>query len=149
MRAERVGNAFAYQLNREHLAAEHIIALADLMGTFLGRLSEALRSWEIRPVYAAVFGSAARGTMSLDSDLDLLLVRPDDADEERWDAQVDSLVETVTGWLGNDTRPLQFAAAEVAGAGGDLPVLAEALREGLTVVGDRRWLANQLRAREV
>ncbi|MBA3744644.1 MAG: nucleotidyltransferase domain-containing protein [Sporichthya sp.] len=100
------------------------------MDTFLRRLAEALAAWEIPPAYAAVFGSAARGTMSLDSDLDLLLIRPDEADETRWDAQVDSLVQAVNGWLGNDTRPLQFAAAEVLAAGGDLPVLAEVLREG-------------------
>ncbi len=147
VRAARVGNAFAYQLNREHLAAEHIVALADLMDTFLGRLAKTLGAWEIPPVYAAVFGSAARGTMTLDSDLDLLLIRPDDADEACWDAQVDSLVETVTEWLGNDTRPLQFTAAEVAAAVGDLPVLADVLREGLTVAGNRRWLADHLRAR--
>ncbi len=122
-------------------------ALAELMDTFLRRLSEALAAWEIPPAYAAVFGSAARGTMSLDSDLDLLLIRPDEADETRWDAQVDSLVQAVNGWLGNDTRPLQFAAAEVLAAGGDLPVLAEVLREGLTVAGDRRCWPTSSRRR--
>ncbi|MGQ0625951.1 MAG: nucleotidyltransferase domain-containing protein [Sporichthyaceae bacterium] len=149
VRAERIGNAYAYQLNREHLAAEHIIALAELMRTFVRRLSECLKAWEIPAVYAALFGSAARGTMSPDSDLDLLLIRPDGADEEQWDAQVDSVVRDVSRWLGNDTRPLQFTVAEVRVGGAQEPVLADVLREGLTVAGERRWLADQLRGQEV
>lgn len=148
VRAERIGNAFAYQLNRDHLAAKHIVALAGLMDAFVRRLSEALASWEIPPVYAAIFGSAARGSMGPDSDLDLLLIRPDAADEEHWDAQVDALVDDVSRWIGNDARPLQFTAAELEAGGGELAVLADVLRDGLTVAGERRWLADHVRVGE-
>jgi predicted nucleotidyltransferase len=142
---DRVGNAFTYRLNRDHLASEHIIGLARLRSTFLSRVETRLSSWRIRPVYAAVFGSAARGSMTVDSDLDLLLVRPDDADADLWATQVDDLVVDVTRWLGNDARPLEFTAREIAARAHDEPVLRDVLDEGLTVAGTRSWLAEQLR----
>jgi predicted nucleotidyltransferase len=144
----RVGNAYSYRLNRDHLAAEHIIKLAHLMSTFLGRLTNRLETWDVPPVYAAVFGSAARGSMTVDSDLDLLLVRPDDAPEDLWAAQVDQLVEDVTRWIGNDTRPLQFTQAELVASGREEAVLEDVLNDGLTVAGSRAWLNKQLRERE-
>ncbi|PRY35269.1 nucleotidyltransferase domain-containing protein [Umezawaea tangerina] len=142
---EKAGNAFLHRLNHDHLAAQHIIGLARLLETFLARLEERLESWPVPPVYAAVFGSAARGTMTVDSDLDLLLVRPDDADDDLWDAQVAHLVADVGRWTGNDPRPLQFTAAEVEARGVDEPVLRDVLDEGLTVAGNRSWLAGRLR----
>lgn len=146
--SDRVGHAFAYRLNRDHLAAKHIIGLAWLQKTFLARIEERLGSWEIPPVYAAVFGSAARGSMTVDSDVDLLLIRPDGADDDLWETQVHNLVADVTRWVGNDTRPLEFAAAEVADRARDEPVLRDVLRDGLTVAGSRAWLARQARKRK-
>jgi predicted nucleotidyltransferase len=143
--SERVGNAYGYRLNRDHLAAEHIIKLADIMSTFLARLTEELEAWEVPPAYAAVFGSAARGSMTADSDLDLLLVRPDDAPEDVWAAQVDQLVEDVTRWTGNDTRTLLFTESELLTTGREDPVLQDVLNVGLTVAGSHAWLNKQLR----
>lgn len=143
--SNRVGNAYMYRLNREHLAAPHIIGLAQIKQSLLGRLAERLESWDVPPVYAAVFGSVARGSMTMDSDLDLLLVRPDDAEDDRWAAQVDSLVAEVTRWIGNDVRALEFTAEEVATNGHREPVLRDVLDDGLTVAGARVWLARQLR----
>jgi DNA-binding transcriptional regulator PaaX len=73
--ADRVGNAFTYRLNTEHLAAEPIRALARLTSTFLTRLEDHLEMWQEKPEYGAVFGSAATGTMTLRSDVDIFLVR--------------------------------------------------------------------------
>lgn len=148
VRAENAGNAVVYRFNPDHLAAEHIVGLSGLMGTFLARLEQRLGTWEAPPVYAAVFGSAARGTMTEESDVDLLLVRPDDADGDRWEAQVAVLVADVGKWTGNDTRPLEFTEAELAERACDEPVLRDVLDEGLTVAGSRPWLAKQLRKRK-
>lgn len=143
--SERVGNAYTYRLNREHLAAEYIIGLASLRETLLKRLEDRLESWDVPPAYAAVFGSAARGSMTTDGDLDILLVRPDEAEDEQWDAQVGDMSAEVTRWIGNDVRPLQFTVSELAGRAGGEPVLQDVLREGLTVAGTRAWLSEQLR----
>ena len=146
VQADRVGNAFAYRLNRDHLAAEHIIGLARLREALLSRLEARLAIWDVPPAYAAIFGSAAQGSMTVDSDLDLLLVRPDGVDGDLWSRQVDDLVTDVTRWVGNDTRPLEFTVSEVATRGRDEPVLRDVLNEGLTVAGTRAWLAKQLRS---
>ena len=38
--AQQVGNVVSYRLNREHLAAEHIIALADLRSALIDRVRQ-------------------------------------------------------------------------------------------------------------
>lgn len=146
--SDRVGNAFTYRLNRDHLAAKHIIGLAHLQDTFLKCLQDRLESWQVPPEYAAIFGSAARGSMSPESDLDLLLIRPEGVDDDLWETQVNDLVAEVARWIGNDTRPLEFTAAEVAARGRAEPVLQDVVKEGLTVVGTRGWLAGKLRQRK-
>ncbi|MBB5787572.1 nucleotidyltransferase domain-containing protein [Jiangella mangrovi] len=146
--AEQVGPAVSYRLNRDHLAAQHIVGLASLRSTFLHRMEQKLAGWEQPPVYAALFGSAGRGEMRPDSDIDVLLIRANDADEVVWGRQVDDLVEVVTRWTGNDTRPLEYTVAELRRSGGE-PVLRDVLRTGVTVVGDRSWLGRRLRERTV
>lgn len=143
--ADRVGNAVTYRLNRDHLAAGPIIELAHLQGTLLTRLEQHLTGWTVPPVYAAVFGSAARGEITSSSDLDLLLVRPDDAPQSTWDEQVAELSRAVSAWTGNDTRPLEYTRSELAGAAGER-VLQDIADEGLTVAGTRAWLTRQLRS---
>lgn len=140
----RVGNAYSYRLNRDHLAAAPITELANLQRTLLSRIEGRLASWMVPPVYAAVFGSAARGTMTADSDLDLFLVRADDAPRNAWDEQVGALVSDVTRWTGNDTRPLEYNQTELVGARTE-PVLRAVLADALTVAGSRAWLTGQLR----
>jgi predicted nucleotidyltransferase len=145
---ERVGNAYNYRLNRDHLAAGPILELANLQQTLLARLEERLTSWAFPPVYAAVFGSAARGSMTAASDLDLLLILADDAPRAVWDDQVGAFANDVTRWTGNDTRPLEYTVGELKAAS-DEPVLRDVLAEGLTIVGKRSWLARQLRGEDI
>lgn len=140
--ADRVGNAYAYRLNREHLAAGHVLGVANLMSTFLARLTAELGAWDPAPAYAAVFGSAARGTMTVGSDIDVLLIRPDGADQDAWDDQSEVLATRATRWTGNDTRTLVLDEHDLSP---DEPVLQDVLSHGLTVAGTHDWLASRLR----
>lgn len=143
---ERVGGTHSYRLNRDHLAAATVIELADLHGLLMERIEDRLASWSIAPVYGAVFGSAARGTMIAESDIDLFLVRPDSVPSDEWDAQVAALTSDVTRWTGNDTRVLEYGESELRESRTE-PVLREVLADALTVVGSRAWLVRRLRGR--
>ena len=53
--------AFLYRLNRDHVAAEPIVMLADLRSRLLRRVSEAVSRWHAQPQALWLFGSAVRG----------------------------------------------------------------------------------------
>ena len=140
---ERVGSADLYTLNRAHLAAVHIQALADLRSELLQRISALLNAWEVSPAFAAMFGTAARGGMRPDSDIDLLVVRSDEvsAEDEGWGDQLANLSERVTAWTGNDTRVLELSVAEVgAGLADDEQVLTDIRAEGIVLYGSTSYL---------
>ena len=155
MRREPAGSAQMYRLNRDHLAAPAVLALADLRATLLERLATVLAGWQPVPAYAALFGSAARGEERADSDLDICLVRPDGvpADDADWRRQVADLQAAVTGWTGNDTRVLELAAGDAAPAGEGESVVDDVLRDGIALAGDvaalRRLRAPRRRARSL
>ena len=140
---ERVGPSYSYRLNRDHLAAPPISALAGLRAELMARLRARLAQWDPPPVYGALFGSAARGDMRSGSDIDLLIVRPDgvDGDDDRWVAQVDQLIGDVTRWTGNDTRPLEYSDAETRQAlrRGE-PVLEAVRIQGVHLAGPADYL---------
>lgn len=140
----RVGNAFSYELNREHLAAPHVAAIAHLRAELLDRMTARIGEWSSSAEYAALFGSAATGQMHPDSDIDVLVVRPDsvELDDARWRRQLDDFACRVTGWTGNDTRVLEFAAAEVLAAlatDGE-PVLIDIREHGIRLHGRSDYL---------
>ncbi|MEF3405510.1 nucleotidyltransferase domain-containing protein [Agromyces sp. CCNWLW203] len=135
-----VGNVKSYTLNRSHLLAPAIIAIATVRDRFLEQATDELLHWRPTPIYAALFGSAARGEMRADSDIDLLLVRPDDADIALWADQMAHLQRLVTSWTGNDTRVLDFSEQEVRDHAMTDPVLREIAREGIGLIGPTSWL---------
>lgn len=128
------GTTHTYSLNREHLAAPAILELASLQARLLERLQETLRAWSPRPVFAAVFGSAARGTMTPSSDIDLFLVHPGD-DDFSWHADLDALSLSAQRWTGNAVNILVMTSEEIRGAREEEPVLRDIARGGLPVLG--------------
>ena len=140
---ERVGPSYRYRLNRDHLAAPHVVALARLRAELLERLRARFATWAPAPKFAALFGSAARGDMETGSDIDLLIVRPDpvDPDDGRWTGQVDALSRDVSRWTGNDTRPLEYDESELRQAlRRRAPVLDAIRNEGLPLSGPDEYL---------
>jgi hypothetical protein len=144
--SERVGNTYTYRFNVDHLAAEPITALARLANTLYARIAAHLGDWAEPPAYAAVFGSAATGTMRPDSDIDLFLLRESDdaGSDDEWDAQVNGLASAVTMWTGNDGRPVVFTTAELLRAAGE-PLLADVIAQGVAVYGKRSRLTKSVR----
>jgi predicted nucleotidyltransferase len=145
----QAGRAKIYRLNRQHVAASHIEGLATLRAELLERLRVALASWEVPPLLALLFGSVARGEGGPNSDLDLLLVRRADVEEESpiWIEQLASLERDATKWTGNDARIVEFGEDELFQE--DLEdVVGEALSKGIDIYGSRRRFRSSIKVRK-
>ena len=108
--------AILYRFNRQHVAAPYVEALAGLRHVLLERIRTTLNGWT-RPADAALlFGSAARGDGSVGSDIDILIVRPDQLNEEdpTWCSQIAQLTDDIRAWSGNACEILELSRTEVA-----------------------------------
>jgi hypothetical protein len=133
VRAVAQAPAIFYTANREHLAWPAVEALAGLRRATLASVQHELESWQVRPVHASAFGSLARGEGGAESDIELLLVRPDDLDatEPAWGSQVERLCRGVLAWTGNRCLPVGVGRAQLAGD----PRVESWLRDSITLIG--------------
>ena len=133
---EGAGSAWLYSLNREHLAAKAVLALSQIRDQMVTHLRDELTSWASQPQSAVVFGSAVRGDGGPDSDIDILLVRPDHGAQpvEIWDQQVERLAERVKTWTGNDADLLELSSHELS-SDETRAAVDVARREGILLAG--------------
>lgn len=142
--AHRVGRSLAFSLNQEHLAADAIRQIASLKSALVARLGAEVSGWTIPPVFGALFGSAARDEMRQDSDIDIFLVRPEDAPDEAWSADVAQLAEDATRWTGNDARIIDVTDQDVLSTP-LTPLFREIAEQGIVFAGEVDWLRRALR----
>ncbi|MGZ0149711.1 hypothetical protein ACXJJ3_21800 [Kribbella sp. WER1] len=110
------GNSLLYRLNRKHLLAPIVEQLANLRTTLSTHLAAEISSWHIPPVHAGLYGAIARGDGDLASDVEVLLIRPDDhtADDTLWTAQVGHLMQSVVDLTGNAAHVFELSRSELA-----------------------------------
>jgi hypothetical protein len=133
------GNATLYTLNREHVAAEAVLALVDLRARLFVRMRSAMLDWSRPPVSAVIFGSAARGDGHLGSDIDVLVIRPSGvrADDPQWSGDVTALGASIRSWSGNPASILDVTKRDVRSMlrRGE-PIIADLERDQIVLVGD-------------
>jgi predicted nucleotidyltransferase len=133
-----LGNSLLYRLNRKHLVAPVVEQLANLRSTLIGRLAAEISGWRVPAVHASVYGALARGDGDPDSDVDLLLIRPDQDESEdlQWDDQVGRLMQTVVDLTGNAAHVFELRQTELTGhlAGQD-PILNDWMQPSIQLTG--------------
>jgi Nucleotidyltransferase domain len=130
--------ASLYTLNRQHVAASAVEALALIRTELLDRLRHAFSTWSIPPMHASMFGSAARGDGDIDSDIDLFVVRPAgvDAEDATWNEQLRDIGDAVLAWTGNHASIIDFAERDIGQMRDENPpVLGDLRRDGIDLAG--------------
>lgn len=129
-----------FRLVEDHVAAQAVLSLARARQSILDQLGEAAARWIPDAVSVVVFGSVARGEAGPESDLDVLIVRPNslnDSDEgwalgmERWRAYAGRLT-------GNPADVVEVAEAEIMGLlQSGRPLWSGIQQDGVSVAGRR------------
>ena len=131
-------------LNRSHLAAGPVVALAGLRGELIRRLRERLSEWPDL-LGAWLFGSVARGDADGDSDIDLLIVA-DDLQSPDLNERLSRLQTDVRSWTGNDLQLVEHASASWRKLIHSKNPLVEQVRsEGISLAGDATSLLERRR----
>jgi predicted nucleotidyltransferase len=144
---ERHGNSNTYVLNRDHVLAAPLDAMVKAVSTVETSMREAVDRWRIQPEVVVLFGSFARRDGDADSDIDVLLVRPDgvDADDDGWVDQRTSLVVAVERWSGNRVQIVELSSSELNDAVSTEQPLLESLRsDGVMLGGARQDLRSSI-----
>ena len=116
---QRAGAAVLYEANREHLlwpGVELLVTSGDRAVSSVKQIIStvidgALPEQDAARVTAALFGSVARRESRIDSDIDVLLLVPDDLDEPVVDGLVTDVIAAVTTATGNDCNVYVAARA--------------------------------------
>ena len=100
-----------FELNRDHVLAPVVAAIASASNSWRERLVEAISRWEPPADAVVLFGSAATGVADDRSDIDLLVVRPVDvgADDDTWASQVAALATALPDRAAGAPQPVAFA----------------------------------------
>lgn len=135
--ADPANQGFLYRLNREHVLAGPVLMVSRARATIVEQLTQEVATLRPAPVHVSAFGSFARSEAGPDSDIDLLIVTPTDAERsEEWVEQVQVLAARVLAWTGNRMEHVILTVdrlREVAAAGE--PVVAAWLDDAITLAG--------------
>jgi len=120
--ARRSGPSILYTANRDHLTwptIEHAVQAADnLLDTLQDRIVDLARAHlggrDAERTTLALFGSVARATSTLDSDIDIVAVFPDSIGAQTIEQLVDAVTADVQRWTGNSCNVYPVTSTRLA-----------------------------------
>jgi predicted nucleotidyltransferase len=132
--ATLMGRNQVHELNRDHVAADIAISLAGLRSTLWENFRREFKEWKVRPLYASVFGSAARADGDEASDIDLCLVHPPFPGERKSPRMTASIKSQVA-----DAVAEFVASSEAPDSSSQWEIQVDQLRDRVV-----RWTGNSL-----
>lgn len=127
-----------FRLIRENVAAQAIIELARSRDAALNQIGSAAADLPLPPVSVIVFGSIARGDADQHSDLDVIIVRPDDVDDDDdgWATSIERWRSEAQAITGNTIEVLEVTQAEArTKLSGNAQLWRDVARDGIVVHG--------------
>jgi len=136
---EIVGASHLYSINQKHLCYELIKSLTQPRDLLISFLARQIARWSPKPEAAVLFGSIAKGTAKSNSDIDLLIIRPNRIREEddAWQDQLFRLTLALQKATGSDLNYLDYSQAEVASlAKSGARLIREVSQYGIVISGE-------------
>lgn len=130
-----VGRVHQYRLNRQHIAAEPIIALARLRDAFTRRAAAAMGAWHESPLFAALCPPVSSPVLRI------VAIMPRRVHQRIWDDQVSEFEAAAQLWTGNAVTVIAVGEDAVGEAS---ILLDEVAREGIAIVGDFAWFRRSI-----
>jgi len=127
-----------FRLIRENVAAQAIIDIARSRDIALSRIGAAASAFPVSPVSIIVFGSFSRGEADERSDVDVIVVRPDDVaeDDDVWATAVERWRNEARAITGNRVEVLEVSCDEVQSRlTSEAALWRDVVRDGIAVHG--------------
>ncbi len=128
------GRSKMCRFNNEHIGANSVVELLTLRERMIQLMSSEISLWAIQPLHSSLFGSAARGSGDTESDLDVLLVRPEEAPTAEWEQQKYLSATLLRRKIGNSISWFDISLSELSTARlVDEPIFSEWKRDGVAL----------------
>ncbi len=127
-----------FRLNHQNLAARMIIELARSRETALQQIGAGASELQLPPASVIIFGSFARREAGRESDIDAVIVRPDDIDDDddTWASGIEQWRSTVQSITGNPVEVIEITQGEVVEKlSGEAQLWSDIIRDGVVVHG--------------
>jgi predicted nucleotidyltransferase len=133
---EQIGNATVYRLNRAHIYWDAVFEILASPAKVEQKLGEIVNAYGNDNVTAATFGSFARQEAGEKSDLDVVIVVPDDFAAGNRERLVDQLTDELSELTGNAVQVVDVSehALQSMVVNAD-PLIESWHRESRTIVG--------------
>lgn len=129
-----------FRLVPEHVATRALLELASSRDVVIAEIGRAASEMSPEPVSVITFGSFARGDSEIDSDIDVIVVRPTevDADDEEWSQAIERWRAVVGRVAGNTVEVLDLDVDAVAAKlSSESQLWRDIHRDGQVVFGER------------
>jgi hypothetical protein len=113
---EILGPSHLYSINKQHLCFDLLKSLSSPKTLLVSLITKQLARFKPQPQAAVLFGSIAKGKSKPESDIDLLVIRPNRVreDDDAWQDQLFRLTLAVQRATGNPLNYLDYSHADFA-----------------------------------